>query len=1050
MLSLSLYAKYNFGVISQTLKLFLLMFAMLTFSIVDVQGQRIRYGYEWPCLELSVPPVITAPIPEIPTLCEKNPFKDAAQVISIGKGGKYPTSADLIKGLAAQTINGRDILIVGDFVVNESIVFRACKVKVVKDKSIIVNAENHFRSLGSKFFSCSDMWNGIYVNDDASLTLLGNTQIEDAYKAVYATDLVNTLRISNTTFNRDQIGCYFESKNGGILPLTLFYGNTFSCTSKLNIQKGYQWTLDGVFTNNISIPTLGTPGTTTNLYTGKITNGVEITNNSIVAVAESKFVRIDSDNATLPDAQFANPGYGIKSKDSNLKVVGLGGDKKASNFEYTFNNNAGGSVYSDASSVDVSQCGTRTVIEDNKSADKTENPQPNDIFAITNNKKVERISITNNYFFVWNGTGIVVVDKSNGRTNTISENTFDFNADKALTIFPDVAKMIVLNNANTEYARNSYLAFPPSNGNIFGNTFNSILHSQKFDGITLNGGIATVSEKLTVNNNVGRNKFNDFCGNNAITLNKTSKTRVSQNNIAGYTTGVSVAGIGVYVNGTLSNPSAFNVICVNAVDYTDVNFRFDGVCSENKFSRNLIYRSKTAGLFLRSNDVTNALPMYEAVIGTQFQTKADGAIISYVNEWLYNTKSNPVLKPKYDALFSGAAKPQGPVLNVLASQFKIDIAKAKYPDAPEVITVPLGVAVAAWFAPLVDLIETSPGCEGKPIEKVSSDIGDKWNTLDESILQGEYGSNYAVTDWEAKRFLYKRMLAFPAILEDDEKRITFYKTMQGTNVEKYTQIKNALDRSFDIDNSDAEKLDELLEKQTLITNTMSEYLASMGAQYGNEQDLPSFVHDVIKVKSEELSGVNTQLQGIRSNVDKKRMATLEDLYAQSESLEPSNEYEKDYKTVYSLWLKAAIQNGRLDDKDLAKLRKIARKCITESGSAVWYARDLLPNCERSLYPDDYNCSDIDIRPISKVVKNNTTSVVYPTPVDNILYLSLYDFEKASKLNITDVNGRTVLTSKIERANNQIAVSNLENGMYLIHIQDNDGNTLKTEKIIVQH
>ena len=44
----------------------------------------------------------------------------------------------------------------------------------------------------------------------------------------------------------------------------------------------------------------------------------------------------------------------------------------------------------------------------------------------------------------------------------------------------------------------------------------------------------------------------------------------------------------------------------------------------------------------------------------------------------------------------------------------------------------------------------------------------------------------------------------------------------------------------------------------------------------------------------------------------------------------------------------------------------------------------------------------------------------------------------------------VLTSNVERANSQIEVSNLENGLYLIHIQDNDGNTVKTEKIIVQH
>lgn len=57
------------------------------------------------------------------------------------------------------------------------------------------------------------MWNGIYLNDDASINLMGNTEIEDAYKAVYATEKASRVRIVNTTFNRNQIGCYFEAKN---------------------------------------------------------------------------------------------------------------------------------------------------------------------------------------------------------------------------------------------------------------------------------------------------------------------------------------------------------------------------------------------------------------------------------------------------------------------------------------------------------------------------------------------------------------------------------------------------------------------------------------------------------------------------------------------------------------------------------------------------------------------------------------------------------------------------------------------------------------------
>jgi hypothetical protein len=296
------------------------VFVTLTFSITDLHGQRIRYGYEWPCYEApNTPPPLL--LPEVPTLCQKSSI-DIKNAISIGAGTKFPTSATLIKAYTA-TLNAKDILVTGNFIIDQPILFRACKLKISKDVEITVNPRKRLRSIGSKFFCCDDMWKGINVKEDAAVTLIGKTEIEDAYKAVYATDLSAAVQITGSIFNRNQVGCYFESTQttGGILTLPSFWGNTFTCTSKLNVKKGYEWPISGMFVSNLMIPTLGDDlGGTANLFTGRITCGIEIEKNSTVVVSNSKFIRINSDAANLnllPNALIE--GYAIKIESNRLR-----------------------------------------------------------------------------------------------------------------------------------------------------------------------------------------------------------------------------------------------------------------------------------------------------------------------------------------------------------------------------------------------------------------------------------------------------------------------------------------------------------------------------------------------------------------------------------------------------------------------------------------------------------------------------------------------------------------------------------------------------------
>lgn len=146
--SQSLFTKFDLVFDSSFLKVLVVLITMLLSGVSDMKAQRVRYSYEWPCYDTpSLTPLDPTPPPL--TLCLKNPFKGTP--ITVGKGTAFPTSADLIK-VYSQTINSKEILVSDNFVINESIIFRACKVKVNPDKAIIVNADRQLYSMGSKFF----------------------------------------------------------------------------------------------------------------------------------------------------------------------------------------------------------------------------------------------------------------------------------------------------------------------------------------------------------------------------------------------------------------------------------------------------------------------------------------------------------------------------------------------------------------------------------------------------------------------------------------------------------------------------------------------------------------------------------------------------------------------------------------------------------------------------------------------------------------------------------------------------------------------------------
>jgi hypothetical protein len=76
--------------------------------------------------------------------------------------------------------------------------------------------------------------------------------------------------------------------------------------------------------------------------------------------------------------------------------------------------------------------------------------------------------------------------------------------------------------------------------------------------------------------------------------------------------------------------------------------------------------------------------------------------------------------------------------------------------------------------------------------------------------------------------------------------------------------------------------------------------------------------------------------------------------------------------------------------------------------------------------------------------DNTTVSVFPIPTRNLLTIKTQEGFTAVQAEVYDLNGRLVLSSKIE--NESISLQSLENGNYLLMVMDANGAKF-TQKIV---
>ena len=113
---------------------------------------------------------------------------------------------------------------------------------------------------------------------------------------------------------------------------------------------------------------------------------------------------------------------------------------------------------------------------------------------------------------------------------------------------------------------------------------------------------------------------------------------------------------------------------------------------------------------------------------------------------------------------------------------------------------------------------------------------------------------------------------------------------------------------------------------------------------------------------------------------------------------------------------------------------------------VYYARVYAPNTAF----DATNCYTLKVA-LGTATKANNISLnnvdIYPNPAQRLINVDLSGFKAASQILLFDINGNQVINQKASLSNNQLNVSKLSKGIYLVKVMDRNSNVMVTKKFI---
>ena len=134
-------------------------------------------------------------------------------------------------------LTGKKIILRNTFDNFSSLTLVNCRVQCDPGAILFVSSAGNLTCSNTKFFACSQMWEGIICSETPTVSLTESCEIEDAVRALNLNRVTSaSVTIHNTTFNRNDVGISAVTPLGSsplVLNLTDFSSNLFQCTSDL-------------------------------------------------------------------------------------------------------------------------------------------------------------------------------------------------------------------------------------------------------------------------------------------------------------------------------------------------------------------------------------------------------------------------------------------------------------------------------------------------------------------------------------------------------------------------------------------------------------------------------------------------------------------------------------------------------------------------------------------------------------------------------------------------------------------------------------------------
>jgi hypothetical protein len=171
-------------------------------------------------------------------------------------------------------------------------------------------------------------------------------------------------------------------------------------------------------------------------------------------------------------------------------------------------------------------------------------------------------------------------------------------------------------------------------------------------------------------------------------------------------------------------------------------------------------------------------------------------------------------------------------------------------------------------------------------------------------------------------------------------------------------------------------------------------------------------------------------------------------------INPGNIVEQTQKSFNNIYCSFKLNNNTLSIGQITQLQNIAQQCPFTDGAAVYQARALLTQYDSTEYYsacefDGLNNSSSGRENLSTGISNTSKffkTTIYPNPAKNELFIE--SEEGSITVLVQTISGQLVMQEKINGAQAKLNIENLENGAYLLRIINNDGVTLKAEKLII--